>query len=361
MKDYKLKIAQIAPLWHRIPPKEYGGTERVVSALTEELVARGHDVTLFATQDSLTSAKLISTLPKGLRELGANANVASELTASHVGRAYKMQDEFDIIHDHVGFSGLPAAQFSKTPVIVTMHGQITPTKRKLYEVYDKPYYISISKSQIKYSPNINWSGTVYNGLPMEDYPFNSSDKGYLLFVGRISKLKGVHLAIDVAEILELPLIIAARLDKRDVPYFKKYIKPRLSEKIRWVGEVNERNRNNLMANALCFLNPITWKEPFGLAMIEAMTCGCPVIAFNKGSIPEVIQDGKTGFVVEDVRQMIGAVDKIKNIARSDCRKFALENFSAKTMADRYEEIYYSIFENQMSLRNVFFHKTLRIN
>ncbi len=361
MRDYKLKIAQIAPLWHRIPPKEYGGTERVVSALTEELVSRGHDVTLFATADSLTSAKLISTTPRGMREMGVNAAAADDIMTAHIGQIYKMQNEFDVIHDHLGITNLPAAQLSRTPVVETIHGPITPTKRKLYEVYDKPFYVSISKSQLKYFPNINWAGTVYNGLLMKDYPFGRQSKGFLLFVGRISKVKGVHFAIDVAEILELPLNIAAKLDKMDEPYFKKYIKPRLSDKIRWVGEVNEKDRNKLMSQALCFLNPITWKEPFGLTMIEAMACGCPVVAFNKGSIPEVIQDGKTGFVVEDMREMIKAVNKIKEIKRADCRNFALDNFSSEVMADRYEEIYYSIFEGQLSFRNIFFNKTLGIN
>ena len=361
MREYKLKIAQIAPLWHRIPPKEYGGTERVVSALTEELVARGHDVTLFATADSLTSARLISTVPHGMREMGVNSVIANDLMTVQIGQVYKMQNEFDIIHDHMGIINLPAAQFSRTPVVETLHGPITHTRRKLYEVYDKPFYVSISKSQLKYFPNINWAGTVYNGLGMKDYPFGRQNRGFLLFVGRISKVKGVHLAIDVAEILELPLVIAAKLDKRDEPYFKKYIKPRLTEKIQWVGEVDEKQRNKLMSQALCFLNPITWKEPFGLTMIEAMACGCPVVAFNKGSIPEVIQNGKTGFVVDDLRQMIAAVNKIKSIKRKDCRNFALGNFSAKVMADHYEEIYYSIFEGQLSFRNIFFNKALGIN
>lgn len=362
MRDYKLRIAQIAPIWHRIPPKQYGGTERVVSALTEELVKRGHEVTLFATGDSVTSANLISTQPRSLSEAGIkNANTAGEIILQHVGNAYKMQNRFDIIHDHIAFSNLPAANFIKTPVVITLHGPITPTKRKLYEMFDKPYYVSISKSQIRYFPNINIAGTVYNGLPMEDYPFGRKDKGYLLFVGRISKLKGVHFAIEVAETLDLPLIIAATLHSRDIPYFKKYIKPHLSDKIQWIGEVGEEERNVLMSKALCFLNPVTWKEPFGLTMIEAMACGCPVVAFNKGSIPEVIENGKTGFIVQDVGEMISAVKRIKDIDRQTCREFSLRNFSARAMADKYEEIYYRIFESKLSLRSVFFDRALGIN
>lgn len=354
MNGYKLKIAQIAPIWYRIPPKEYGGTERVVSALTEELVRRGHDVTLFATEDSKTSAELFSIYPKGLNESGLNKNLlkANAIIMRHVGNAYKMQDKFDVIHDHLGFLNLPAANFSKKPVVVTLHGKITPDSRKLLETFDNPYYVSISKSQVKYFPNINIAGTVYNGLPMENYPFGESDRGYLLFVGRISKLKGVHLAIDIAKALNLPLIIAANLHNRDLPYFNKYIKPRLSKEIQWIGQVNEKERNRLMTGAICLLNPVTWKEPFGITMIEAMACGCPVVAFNRGSIPEVIKDGKVGFVVDDLGEMITAVRRIKDIDRTKCRNYAISNFSARRMADGYEEIYYRVVEERLHIRDL---------
>lgn len=361
MRDYKLKIAQVAPLWHRIPPKEYGGTERVVSALTEELVKRGHDVTLFAAGNSITSAKLFPSFPRGLKGSGLNQVQAGEIIIQHVGNAYKMHEEFDIIHDHLGSVNLPAAQFVATPVVATLHGPITPTKRKLYEMYDRIFYVPISNSQIKYFPSINSAGVVHNGLPMDNYPFEKKRGKYLLFVGRIAKIKGVHFAIDVAENLDLPLIIAAKLDGRDVPYFQKYIRPKLSNKIQWVGEVSTKERNNLMANALCLLNPIMWKEPFGLTMIEAMACGCPVVAFTNGSIPEIVEDGRTGFVVNDVLEMIDAVQKIEEIDRSYCRKYSLGNFSSKVMADKYEDIYYSIFERKLSFRNIFLHKTLGIN
>lgn len=361
MKKYKLKIAQVAPLWHRIPPKEYGGTERVVHALTEELVKKGHDVTLFATGDSITSANLYPSFPRGLKGLKLNQAEAGEIILAHVGNAYKMHEEFDVIHDHLGALNLPAANFIDTPVVITMHGPVTPTKRKLYEMYDKPFYVPISHSQIKYFPNIHSAGVVHNGLPMDDYPFKRKGGDYLLFVGRIAKVKGVHFAIDVAEALDFPLIIAAKLDGRDVPYFKKFIKPRLSKKIKWIGEVSQDERNSLMAGALCFLNPITWKEPFGLTMIEAMACGCPVVAFNNGSIPEIIQDGKTGFIVGNVSEMVGAVEKIKSIDREYCRMHSLNNFSSKVMADKYEEIYYRVFESRLSIKNVFLHKALGIN
>ena len=185
----------------------------------------------------------------------------------------------------------------------------------------------------------NYAGTVYNGLAMEDYPFSDKDEGYLLFVGRISMEKGVHFAIEVAQYLNLPLTIAAKLESIDMPYFQEYVGPRLSDQIKWVGEVEEEERNKLMSKALCFLHPITWREPFGLTMIEAMACGCPVVAFNKGSIPEIIKDGETGYVVNDVDEMIEAVKKIKSISRAKTRDYALKNFNSKIMAKGYERVY----------------------
>lgn len=349
---YKLKIAQIAPIWYRIPPKEYGGTERVVSALTEELVKRGHDVILFASGDSITSAKLSSVVPNSLIDMGIKSyQKGNELILRHIGNAYNMQADFDIIHDHLSFLNLPAANFSKTPVVLTLHGPVTPEGRKLYEIYKNINYVSISKSQIKYFPDVNLAGTVYNGLDMESYPFGGKDKGYLLFVGRIAKVKGVHFAVKIAKELNLPLIIAAKLDNRDKPYFKKYIKPYLNNKIKWIGEVDQKERNDLFKNALCLINPIIWKEPFGLTMIEAMACGCPVVAFNNGSIPEVIKNGKTGFAVDDLGEMVEAVKKIDSIERSKCRNYSLENFNSKTMADKYEEIYYKIVEEKLNFKD----------
>ncbi len=333
-----MKIAQIAPIVERVPPKKYGGTERVVYALTEELVRRGHEVTLFASGDSITTAELISVYPKGLREArlkdmyGLNTWVLS-----HIGLAYSMQDRFDIIHDHSGHLSLPTANIAQTPVVMTMHGPFTFENKFIFKKLNKPYIATISEAQR--IPDINHIGTVYNGLDLNDYPFSAEHDGYLLFVGRISEEKGIHLAVEVAKDLNLPLIIAAKLEAVDLAYFREKVEPELTDQIRWIGEVDEKDRNKLYSRAMAFLHPALWSEPFGLTLIEAMACGCPVIGFNRGSIPEIVKNGKTGFVVNNVDEMLDAVYNIDKIDRKACREHALANFNAQKMADGYERVY----------------------
>lgn len=342
-----MRIAQIAPIVERVPPKRYGGTERVVWALTEELVKRGHDVTLFASGDSRTTAKLESVFPRGLREARLKDPYGlNNFTLLSFGRAYSMQNEFDIIHDHMFPLSLPTANLATTPVVATMHGPFTVENRRLFQTLKNPGIVTISNAQAFPAPNINHLGTVYNGLPLDAYPFGDSAEQYLLFVGRISMEKGVHIAIEVAQELDMQLIIAAKLESIDQPYFKEYVEPWLSDRIRWIGEVDEEERNSLMSKALCFLHPVTWREPFGLTLIEAMACGCPVVAMNRGAIPEIIQNGTTGYVVEDVEGMIAGVEGIANIERAACRAHALENFSARAMADGYEAVYEKILNGQ---------------
>jgi len=345
-----MKIAQIAPMIERVPPKKYGGTERVVHALTEELVRRGHKVTLFASGDSITSAKLVSIYPRGLREACLKNTYGLNIySLLNVGLAYQRQKEFDIIHDHTGPLGLTLANVAATPVVLTLHGPLLTENRIIFQTFKKPPLVTISKNQAKRVPNINLIGTVYNGLQMEHFPFSAQPDDYLLFVGRISMEKGTHHAIEAACALNMPLIIAAKLEQYDLPYFREYVGPRLSETIRWIGEVDETERNKLMEKALCFLHPVTWPEPFGLTLIEAMACGCPVVAFNKGSIPEIIAHGKSGFVVSDTDEMIEAISRIKIIKREDCRRHSLENFNAKKMADGYEKIYRKILNRAQKL------------
>jgi glycosyltransferase involved in cell wall biosynthesis len=347
-----MKIAQIAPIVEKVPPEKYGGTERVVSALTEELVRRGHDVTLFASGDSKTSATLASVVPKALKNLKLEDPFGlNEHTLLHIGHAYQRQNEFDILHDHVTPTSVPTASIATTPTVLTMHRPFTDTEGTalLFENLKDLNLVTISNAQARMlkDKNSNIIGTVYNGLQMKEYPFSSAHKGYLLFVGRLSARKGPHLAIKVAQNLGLPLILAAKLQKPDKPYFEKFIKPHLSKKIRWVGEVDEKKRNALMAKALCVLHPVTWPEPFGLTMIEAMACGAPVIGFNLGSIPEVIADGQTGFVVKTLSQMIQAVKKINQIDRNNCRAHVLKNFSVEKMVDQYEEIYRALLTRKL--------------
>lgn len=346
-----MRIAQIVPLLERVPPKKYGGIERVVSVLTEELVRRGHDVTLFATGDSLTAARLKSVVPVSLKESKAmDPYGPNALTALHYGVAYKMQDEFDIIHDHLGSLTLPIACLATTPVVMTMHGPFLPMLLPVYDELNKPYMVTISHRQHELGPpHLNHIGTIHHGIPMEHYPFSKEHDGYLLFVGRISEEKGVHTAVEVAERLDLPLIIAAQLERRfqpDVDYFHTYIEPKLSDKIRWIDQVDEEERNKLMSRALCFLHPVTWEEPFGLTLIEAQACGCPVIAFGKGSIPEIVDHGKTGFVVNTVEEMMEAVKNIGSIERQSCRDHALTNFNEQKMVDAYEKVYEQILQKE---------------
>lgn len=343
-----MKIAQVAPLGERVPPKMYGGTERVVYALTEELVKRGHHVTLFATGDSLTSAELISVYPKALREGGISDPYGPDYyNMLNVGLAYKMQGEFDIIHDHNPYLSLPTAILATTPVVQTLHGAINIHNRKLLTMLNNtknPSFVTVSKSQAHPLPNLNYAGNVYHGLEMQNYPFSKDNEGYLLYVGRISEQKGVHHAIETAEILNMRLIIAAKIDPADKPYFEEFIKPRLSNQIRWIGEVDQEARNALMSRAYAFLHPVKWREPFGLAIIESMACGCPVIGFNRGSIPEIIKHEKTGFIVEDTAEMIEYVGKIDKISRIYTRNYALKYFSAQRMTTEYERIYAALVE-----------------
>lgn len=344
-----MKIAQIAPVIERVPPEKYGGTERIVHALTEELTEMGHQVTLFATGDSKTSAKLVSVYPRALRKAKIdNLYGANAWTLLNIGLAYKMQSQFDIIHDHNNDISLPVATLATTPVVMTIHGAFNENVKKIFQVLNSVNIVTVSKAQAEPLPNLNYAGNVYHGLDMAKYPFSEANDGYLLFVGRISMEKGVHHAIEVANQLDLPLIIAAKLEfqaPHDIAYFHEYIEPKLSDQIRWVGEVDEAERNKLMSKALCFLHPITWREPFGLTVIESMACGCPVVAFNKGSTPEIIVDGKTGYVVKDVQEMVEAVKKIKLINRRICRQHSLSNFNSKRMAKEYEAIYKKVLVN----------------
>lgn len=339
-----MRIAQIAPIIERVPAKKYGGTERVVYELTEELVARGHDVTLFASGDSITSAKLVSVYPTALREANicSTANGANMWSLYNIGLAYQMQDQFDIIHDHTHVLGLPTANLATTPVVTTLHDPVFPSYKPMFETFTKPSVITISKSQSASLQNANNIGTVYNGLTMDHYPFSDTHQGYLLFVGTFREEKGAHIAIQAARTLNMSLILAGKLDDWQLPYFNKHVKPYLSDSIVYVGEVDEKQRNKLMSKALCFLHPISWLEPFGLTLIESMACGTPVVAFNKGSIPEVVADGKTGFVCKDFSDLLEKITKVDTISRAGCRTYALTQFNRQRMTDGYLAIYRKI-------------------
>lgn len=353
-----MRIAQIAPIIESLPPEKYGGTERVISALTEELIKRGHEVTLFASGDSQTSAKLFSVYHSSLRKANVENIYGHNIwSLLNVGIAYQMQGQFDIIHDHNSQNNpvsLPLANIAKIPVVMTLHGPLTNGYSKAFEFYTHPYLVSISQTQISPAPNLNYIGNVYHGLAMEHYPFSEKNDGYLLFVGRIHvshgiEEKGLHHAIDIAEQSGMPLLIAAKLDTslpENVSYFQTRIKPRLSERIQWIGEVSETQRNQLMSRAYCLLHTINFAEPFGLTLIEAMACGCPVIAFDKGSIPEIIEHDKVGFVVSGTEEALDAIDRVPTIDRYYCRRYSLNRFSVKRMVDEYEVIYQAILDER---------------
>lgn len=344
-----MKIAQIAPLIERIPPRKYGGTERIVHTLTEELVKKGHEVTLFASADSITSATLVAGSKKPLRETAPSDDKKWFMaTLSHLSQAYSRHEEFDIIHDHTSFYGASFANCVSTPTVLTMHGALSPEAAQAFRQHSKPHLVTISHAQRSFAPDLNYIGNVYNGLDMTSYPFSSTHKGYLLNVGRICPEKGTAEAVQVALKLNLPLIIAAKLDVHlNGAYFDKHVKPFLGEKIKWIGEVNEKERNKLYANAMCLLHPVNWPEPFGLTLIEAMACGCPVIAFNKGSIPEVVTHGHTGFVAADLAEMIKYVYRLDKINRYYCRSRVLKKFNSRQMAEDYELIYYELLQQKI--------------
>lgn len=347
-----MRIAQIAPLAVGVPPLKYGGTERVIHTLTEELVRRGHKVTLFASGNSHTSARLISVIKhsrevyKTLDPFGLN-----ELTLLNLSVAYQHQQEFDIIHDHVAPMSAPFANASLTPVLLTQHGPFTQNAKKLYRSLPNIHIATISNAQNENIHETNIVGTIYHGLHMNDYPFSKKHKNYLLFVGRISMEKGVHIAIKVAIELQIPIILAAKLDEVERSYFEKFIKPHLANPlVTWVGEVSEEKRNKLMSRALCLLHPVTWPEPFGLSLIEAMGYGCPVVAYKNGSIPEIILHGKTGYVVGSIVEMVNAVKKISVINRETCREYALQKFSTQKMVDGYEALYHRLIAEKYMVK-----------
>lgn len=336
-----MKIAQIAPLWESVPPPAYGGTELVVGLLTDELVRRGHEVTLFASGDSVTLAKLESVHPRALRLDNAIKDYAI-YEMLNISKVYEKASEFDIIHSHVGFAALPYVNLVKTHTVHTLHGIFTPDNEKLFTHARQQPYVSISNSQRESRLNLNCVATVYNGVDPSRYVFHPSPDNppYLAFLGRLSPEKGPHLAIEIAKRTGWHLKIAGKVDPIDREYFETQIKPQIDGKqIEYLGEANQAQKSIIMGGAVATLFPITWREPFGLVMIESMICGTPVIAMNIGSVPEIVADGKTGFICNTVDECIAALAKIPNLSRYECHDYVLENFSAKRMADGYEAVY----------------------
>lgn len=333
-----MRIAQVAPLHESVPPKLYGGTERVVSFLTEELVRQGHDVTLFASGDSRTSARLIATSPVACRLAGGDP-LARHLCM--LDEVFRRAHEFDVIHFHTEYLHFPYGARLGTPRLTTMHGRMDlPDLALVLGRFPREPLVSISDAQRLPVPFANWVGTVHHGLPEGALPFHPGPGRYLAFLGRISPEKRPDRAIEIATRVGLPLRIAAKVDQADRAYFERIVRPMLDHPlVSFVGEIGESEKAEFLGNAIALLFPVDWPEPFGLVMIEAMACGTPVIAFSRGSVPEVMRDGLSGYVVSDVEAAIAAARKVDRIERRQVRRYFEARFSVTRMADAYQRIY----------------------
>ena len=352
MRVAPLRIAMVSPLEMRVPPIAYGGTELVVSLLTEELVRRGHDVTLYAAGDAITSAKLVSVCPTFLRGSGRDSAV---LTMLNVADCLEHADDFDIIHNHTLLEGMATAGLVDTPMLTTLHGGLDQDTRILFRRY-QGWYCTISRSAKELLPSLTggprslgprhlshdrFAGVVYNAIDAPEYPFNPGPReDYLLFLSRISEEKGPHIAIEVARMLGKRLVIAGNVNEPDRPFFESQVLPKVDgDRVRYIGEVDYPAKKRLLNSAACLLAPITWNEPFGLFMAEANVCGMPVIVFHHGSAPEVVRHGVTGFVVETPEEMAAHVERIREIDPAACRRHVEECFNVARMTDDYLAAY----------------------
>ncbi len=336
-----MKIAQIAPLWERVPPPAYGGIELVVALLTNELVKRGHDVTLFASGDSITLAQLEAVHPRAIR-LDPDVKEYGIYEMLQLSKLYDRASEFDVIHSHMGCAALPYSRLVKTPTVHTLHGIFTPDNEKMFTHARQQPFISISDAQREARLGLNCVATVYNGIDTERYQFypQPQDPPYLAFLGRISPEKGTHLAIEIAKKSGWNLKLAGKVDVVDRKYFETEIEPLIDgEQIKFIGEANHDQKTELMGNAVATLFPITWREPFGLVMIESLATGTPVVAISLGSAPEIITHGETGFLCKDVDECVAALAKVGSLDRFRCRERVINHFSAQRMAEGYEEVY----------------------
>jgi glycosyltransferase involved in cell wall biosynthesis len=337
-----MRIAQIAPLFEAVPPKLYGGTERVVYSLTEALVELGHDVTLFASGDSVTSARLEPVWPQAIR---LDPDIKDWVSTYAILMEYVRQraDQFDVLHFHVDY--WPNSLFSRqdTPFLTTLHGRLDlPEFAAVYRMFPNVPLISISNNQRTPVPDLGWAATVYHGMPqnlLTPLPSNGSEP-YFAFLGRISPEKGIERAIRIAQASGIKLKVAAKIDKADQEYFDREVAHLLkSGGVEFIGEINDSQKPEFLSNARAVLFAIDWPEPFGLVMIEAMACGCPVIAFRRGSVPEVMKEGVSGFIVENVEEAIEACKKLDQIDRKKVRAYFDERFTSRRMAQDYVNVY----------------------
>jgi glycosyltransferase involved in cell wall biosynthesis len=342
-----MKIAQVAPLVESVPPTLYGGTERVVSWLTEELVRQGHEVTLFASGDSRTAARLEPIVPRALRLQGIHDSTPSNMLM--LDRVIACQKQFDVLHFHTDFFHYPLFRNLSLRTLSTLHGrQDLPHLPDLYRAFPDMPLVSISDHQRRPVPDVNWRGTVYHGMPRNLFRLGRGQGGYLAFLGRICADKGILPAIEIARLAGLPLKVAAKVDPVDREYFDRQVKPVLeaSPHVTFIGEIDDAQKQEFLGDAKALLFPINWPEPFGLVVIESMACGTPVIAFNSGSVPEILEHGVSGFVVDTVEQAAAQVAKLDGLSRPVVRARFEKRFSVQAMARAYVKIYEDLTAEQ---------------
>src|SRR5579864_8131059 len=342
-----MRIAQVAPLYESVPPALYGGTERVVSYLTEELVRQGHEVTLFASGDSTTAAKLIPPCRRALR-LDPDCRDSLAYHIIMLEEVFQRANDFDIVHFHIDYLHFPVSRRTRVPNLTTLPGRLDlPELAAVYRRFPDMPLVSISNAQRKPLAVRSWRATVYHGLPDDLYSFEKRSGKYLAFIGRTSPEKGLDRAIQAAIRADMPIRIAAKIDKVDKEYFEATIKPLLDHPlVEFVGEIAEREKQEFLGGAYAFIFLIDWPEPFGLAMIESLACGTPVIASRRGSVPELIDHGVTGFVVDSVDEAVEAIPKVAQLNREDCRKAVDTRFSSYSMAKDYVNQYAALQTGQ---------------
>lgn len=341
-----MRIAQVAPLTEAIPPKLYGGTERVVSWLTEELIALGHEVTLFASGDSVTSAKLEAIWPRALR-LDGSVRDPNALHMLMLEWVYQCAPEFEVLHFHIDYYPFSLFMRQSTPFVTTLHGRLDlPEHKPVFDTFSSVPVVSISNAQRRPLPQARWLRTVLHGLPEGLLTPRPAKPSYFAFLGRIAPEKRVDRAIYIAQHCGVPLKIAAKVDKADHEYFDEQIFPLIKSatNVEYIGEISDKEKSDYLSGAIALLVPLDWPEPFGLVMIEAMACGTPVIAFNRGSVPEIVEDGVTGFIVEDENGAIGAVDRLDQLSRATIRKEFERRFTARRMAQDYLSVYRNLID-----------------
>ncbi|HZS16845.1 MAG TPA: glycosyltransferase family 4 protein [Candidatus Udaeobacter sp.] len=344
-----MRIAQVAPLFESVPPKYYGGTERVVSYLTEELIRQGHEVTLFASGDSETKARLVAACRRSLRlDKHCVDQLAHQILM--LERVFQRAAEFDVIHFHVDYLHFPLSRRQSVPDVTTLHGRLDiPDLIPLYQEFRDMPVISISDGQRSPLPWANWQATVYHGIPTELYRFRVEAGTYLAFLGRISPEKRADRAIEIAKRVQIPLKIAAKVDRVDADYFETVVEPLLRDPfVEFVGEIGDGEKEEFLGNAYALLFPIDWPEPFGLVMIEAMACGTPVVAYRGGAVSEIMEQGHTGFIVKGLEDAVDAVRRIPELSRKRCREVFEQRFTATRMAHDYVQVFDRLIKRRRS-------------